>query len=151
MCETAYYVNNLSTNAHNDIYSTNNARKILEGKPALAIPMRALKCTWITVQKQVRLHGTSAPTVRKHSIPLRALILYLDPSLQTYVCPFLIAENEIFIFCEIFSFSVNSQTERKFVPDNARTGTKMTKTGHFGRLRIWGLWKNAPMGITMRG
>jgi len=83
MRETAYYDNNLSTNAHTDIYSTENARKILEGKPALAIPMRALKCTWITVQKQARLHGTSVPMVRKHSITLRALILYLDPSLQT--------------------------------------------------------------------
>ena len=45
MRKTEYYDNNLSTNAHTDIYSTDNVRKILEGKPALAIPMRALKCT----------------------------------------------------------------------------------------------------------
>jgi hypothetical protein len=77
--------------------------------------------------------------------------LYLDPSLQTYVCPCLMRRMRFLIFCELFSFSVNLQTERKFVPDNARTGTKMTKTGHFGRLRIWRLWKNAPMGITMCG
>jgi hypothetical protein len=49
------------------------------------------------------------------------------------------------------SFSVDSRTERKRVPDNAPTGTKVTKTGHFGKLRIWGFKKNAPMGITMRG
>ena len=28
-------------------------------------------------------------------------------------------------------FSVDSRTERKRVPDNARKGTKVTKTGHF--------------------
>ena len=89
MRKTAYYDNNLSINAHTDIYSTNNARKILEGKPVLAIPMRALQCTRITIQKQVRPHGISAPMVRKHLIPLHALTLYLDPSLRTYVCPFL--------------------------------------------------------------
>ena len=100
MRETEYYDNNLSTNAHTDIYSTYNARKILEGKPALAIPMRALQCTRITVQKQVRPHGTSAPMVRKHRIPLRALTFNLDPSLRTYVFPFLLRRMR-------FSFSVN--------------------------------------------
>ena len=101
MRETEYYDNNLSTNAHTDIYSTYNARKILEGKPALAIPMRALQCTRITVQKQVRPHGTSAPMVRKHMIPLRALTFNLDPSLRTYVFPFLLRRMR-------FSFSVNN-------------------------------------------
>ena len=48
-------------------------------------------------------------------------------------------------------FSVDLQTERKQVPDNARTETKVTKTGNFGELRMWGFKKNAPMGITMRG
>jgi hypothetical protein len=48
-------------------------------------------------------------------------------------------------------FSVDSRNERKRVPDNARKETKVTKTGHFGKLRIWGFEKNAPMGITMRG
>ena len=100
MRKTAYYNNNLSTNAHTDIYSTDNARKILEGKPALVIPMRALQFTRITVQKQVRPHGTNAPMVRKPLIPLRALTLYWDPSLRTYVCPFLMRRMR-------FSFSDN--------------------------------------------
>ena len=132
MRETAYYNNNLSTNAHTDIYSNDNARKILEGKHALAIPMRALRCIRIPVQKQVSPYATNAPTERKHLISLHASILYLDPCLQTYVCPSLMQRMR-------YSFSVNSRTERKLAPDNARTETKMTKTGHFGKLRIWGL------------
>ena len=67
----------------------------------LAIPMRAFQCTRITVQKQVRPHGTSAPMVRKHRIPLRALTFNLDPSLRTYVFPFLLRRMR-------FSFSVNN-------------------------------------------
>ena len=81
--------------------------------------------------------------VAQHLIPLRALILYLDPSYRTYVCPYLMRRMR-------YSFSVNSRTERKCMPDNARTGTKVTKTGHFGKLRKWGFKKNAHTEIKMR-
>ncbi len=145
MCKTAYYVYNLSTNAHNDIYSTNNARKILEGKPALAIPMRALKFTRITVQKQVRLHETSAPMVRKQSIPLRALILYLDPSLQTYVCPFLIEENEIFIFCEFFFFCQFANW-KKICPWQCAHSNQNYQNGSFWQIAHMGTLKKCAYG-----
>ncbi len=63
---------------------------------------------------------------------------------RTYMCPFSIRRMRNL-------FSVDLQTERKRVPDNARKETKVTKTGHFGKMRIWGFEKNASMGITMRG
>ena len=98
--------------------------------------MRALLCDQIPVQKQVRLHATHAQKVRNNKIPLRTLEANL------YV-PFSMRRMRNL-------FSVDLQTEGKRVPDNARTGTKVTKTGHFGKLRIWGFKINAPMGITMR-
>ena len=115
---------------------------------ASAILMRALLCNRVPVRKQEPL------TV----IPMRALFqwwktthshcahwnLICIPVCESYVCPFFMRRMRNF-------FSVDSQTERKWVPDNARKGTKVTKTGHFSTLRIWGLEKNAPMGITMRG
>ena len=100
MREIAYYSNNQSTNAHTDIYSNDNECKILEGKHALAIPMRALQCIRIPVQKQVRSHATNAPMERKHLIPLCVLISYLDPSLQTYVCPSLMRRMRHSFFCQ---------------------------------------------------
>jgi hypothetical protein len=63
---------------------------------------------------------------------------------QTYVSPFTMRRMRNL-------FSVDSRNERKRVPDNARKETKVTKTGHFGEMRLWGFGKNAPMGITMRG
>ena len=131
MRKIAYYANNQSTNAHTDIYSNDNARKNLERKPALANPMHALGCIRIPAQKHIRLHTTNAPMVRNNTIPLRALTSNLDPSLQTYVCPFLMCRMR-------YSFYVNSRNERKWFPYNARTGTKVTKTGHFGEFCIWG-------------
>ncbi len=83
-----------------------------------------------------------APTERKHMIPLHALIPYLDPSLRTYVYPSLMRRMR-------YSFSVNSRIERKRDNDNARIVAKLTKMGHFGKLRIWGWSKNAHIGITM--
>ena len=51
------------------------------------------------------------------------------------------------LFMRRLSFvSVDSRTERKRVPDNARTGTKVTKTGHFGKFRIWGFEKKCIWG-----
>jgi hypothetical protein len=93
-------------NAHTNIYPHDNVHKIMEGKRALDIPMRALQCIQIPFQKQIRPHATNAPMERKHLIPLRALILYLNPSLGTYVCPSLMRRIR-------YSFSVNFRTERK--------------------------------------
>ena len=42
MHKISYYANNQSTNERIDIYSNDNAPKNLEGKLALAIPMRPL-------------------------------------------------------------------------------------------------------------
>ncbi len=75
---------------------------------------------------------------KKTQDPTVHIDIVLGSQFANLCMPFFNAENEIFIFCELFLFSVNLQTERKFSPDNARTVTKMTKTGHFGRLRIWG-------------
>ena len=50
-----------------------------------------------------------------------------------------------------YSLSVNLRTKRKCVPDNAHTGTKVTKRGHFFDIVQMGILKNANMGITMRG
>jgi len=86
------------------IHSNENARKTLEGKPALAIPMRIVM--QLNPSSETGQAATNAPTERKHLIPLRALISYLAPSLQTYVCPSLMRRMR-------YSFSANPQTERK--------------------------------------
>jgi hypothetical protein len=102
---------------------------------ASAILMRALLCNRVPVRKQEPL------TV----IPMRALFqwwktthshcahwnLICIPVCESYVCPFFMRRMRNL-------FSVDSRTERKRVPDNARKGTKVTKTGHFSTLRIWG-------------
>ena len=71
-----------------------------------AIPMRALLCNRVPVRKQIRMHATNVPMVRNNTFPLRALESYLDPSLQTYVCPFSMRRMRNL-------FSVNLQSERK--------------------------------------
>ena len=101
--------------------------------------MLALWCNQFHVQKQVRLLATNALMVRTNTIPLRALTSNWDPSLRTYVCPFLMCRMR-------YSFSVNLRTERKWVPDNARTGTKVTKTGHFFQIAHMGRVKKRIQG-----
>ena len=124
----------------------------------MAIPMRALLCNWVPVWKQELLWRSQCA----HCYMIESLFRNRSGCMQqkrqrwettqshcarwkrTYVCPFLMRRMRN-------SFSFNSRTEWKRVSDNARTGTKVTKTGHFGELRIWGFEKNAPMRITMRG
>ena len=128
MSETAYYANDLSTNAHTDIDSNDNKHKILEGKQPLAIPVRALRCIRIPVQNKCA-NGEKTPD------PIARINTVFGSQFVNLFVPFFNAENEIFIFCQ------PAKWKRKWAPDNARTETKMIKTGHFGKLRIWGLWK----------
>ena len=86
----------------------------------LAIPIRAEWCSWLPVQNEVRLLATNALMVRNNTFPLRALRSYLDPSLRTFVCPFLMQRMRN-------SFSVDLRTERKWVPYNARQEPKWPK------------------------
>ena len=93
MCKTAYYANDLSTNAHTDIYSNENARKILEEKHTLAIPVRALRCIRIPAQNK-------CANREKTPYPIARIDIVFGSQFANLFVPFFNAENEIFISCQ---------------------------------------------------
>ena len=100
MREISYYANNQSTNACIDNYSNNNARKTLEGKPALAIPMHLIvmqlnPCSekgWAACNKCSSREKTPDSIARNDII--------FGSQFVNLCVPFFNAENEIFIFCQ---------------------------------------------------
>jgi hypothetical protein len=86
MRKTEYYANDLSTNAHTDIDSNGNARKILEGKQPLVIPVCALRCIQIPVQNKCA-NGEKTPD------PIARINIVFGSQFANLFVPFFNAEN----------------------------------------------------------
>ena len=127
MRKTAYYANDLSTNAHTDIYSNDNARKILEGKHALAIPVRALRRIRIPAQNKCA-NGEKTPD------PIACIDIIFGYQFANLFVPFFNAEKKIFIFCQFSNWKKMSPWQCAHRNQNDQNGS-FKQIAHMGTLK----------------